>query len=95
MKNIKVQVSEQFYNSVVELLDSANRTLFTAREWELAQFLQTEIDAKEDAKKRRELFTAYKTEKPGAERDGKRIDYLIEAGKSRSFRSPKEIPETN
>ena len=93
MKDKKIQVPERFFNTVVQLLEIIDRTKLTPQEWELILILQHEVEAKADAQKRRELFTAYKTAKPGTERDGKRIDYLTDSGVSHSFRSDKELPE--
>lgn len=91
MKEKNKQVSERFYNTVVELLQSMETYQLTEKQRQLCHILMTEIEAKAAAAARREKFTAYKTAEPGGERDAKRVDYLHEAGKSRSFRSEKEI----
>ena len=93
MKDKKLQVTEQFYNTVIELLRSMGEGQLTERQRQLCHMLDSEIEAKAAAMARREKFTAYKTAKPGEGRDGKRIDYLMESGKARSFRSHKEIRE--
>ena len=87
----KVQVTQKFFDSVVGLLNSFDRSHLSADGWRLVNFLESEIEQKAAAKLRREKFTAYKTTKPGDDRDEKRIDYLVEAGKTRSWRSDKEI----
>ena len=87
----KVQVTQQFFDSVVELLNGLDRSRLSADGWQLVNFLENEIEQKAAARLRREKFTEYKTTKPGDERDAKRIDYLVETGKTRSWRSDKEI----
>lgn len=91
MKEKKVQVSERFYGAVVELLKSMETYQLTDKQWQLCHVLEDEIEAKAAAAARREKFTAYKTAAPGVERDAKRIDYLVEAGMGRSYRSAKEV----
>ena len=91
MNSKKIQVTQQFFDSVVELLDGLDRSQLSAHEWQLVNILENEIEQKAAAKLRREKFTEYKTTKPGEERDAKRIDYLVEAGKTRSWKSDKEI----
>ena len=91
MKEKKVQVSERFYGAVVELLGTLEARYLTDKQHELCCIMAAEIEARAAAAARREKFTAYKTAAPGDERDAKRIDYLVEAGMGRSYRSAKEV----
>ena len=48
--------------------------------------IQEGVNAKADAIKRHELYTAYKSEKSWAKKNSARLDYLDQVGMSQDFR---------
>lgn len=87
----KVQVSKDFFDGVYWLLDDLKDYELDATTKAICNFLQHEINVKQQAIERREVFTAYKTaEKGSADRETKRQEYLDRAEVHKDWRSQQE-----
>lgn len=92
MKDKNVLLPGRFLEAVAELVGTARRDALTDRELGLVLYLEGVVEAKAGARRRRELFAAYKAAPPGDGRDAARLGYLAEAGVPRAFRSASEAP---
>ena len=96
MKEKTIQMPERFvmdtYRLVCHLNDSDLVLTDTMRD--LLKSIERQINAKVEARSRRESFTAYKIAAPGsAERETHRQDYIEKAGIPEGFKSSRETPD--
>jgi len=96
MKEKHVLVPESFLVDVYKLVSHLKGETEENEPNRLLQKIQSVINAKIEAQKRRQEFTEYKTAKPNTEqREQARQDYLNNAGIHKDWRTNKEMPWSN
>jgi hypothetical protein len=90
---IKIQLPRTFIADVQNLLDSINKKTLKTDCRQLVERIQSVIDEKHEAEKRRKLYQTVKTAKTDEDREIARDMYFDSRRISRDFRDPKAFED--
>ena len=90
-----IQIPSELFNDIRFLITYLNEWGFDDIAVQKLQLVSQGIDDKINRMERHDTFSAYKSTKPGAEREAFRKSYLDAAGIHKDWQSSKELPYEN